>query len=99
MTINDYLVTMTKNQKTVGVAELKARLSSYLREARRGHSVTICDRDTPVARLVPVDASTPLIVRPRSSRFSSLQAVPLPPPHRRAADAVALLLEDRQSGR
>jgi len=88
-----------KNRKTVGVAELKARLSAYLREARRGRSVTICDRDTPVARLVPVEASTPLTVRLRSSEFSSIQAVPLPPPLRRGVDAVALLLEDRQSGR
>ncbi len=86
---------MMKHRKTVGVAELKARLSAYLREARRGRSVTICDRDTPVARLVPVDPSTPLIVRARSSAFPSLQAVPLPPPLRRGVDAVALLLEER----
>lgn len=88
-----------KDRKTVGVAELKARLSAYLREARRGHSVTICDRDTPVARLVPVDVSTPLIVRSRSSAFPSLQAVPLPPPSCPEVDAVAILLEDRHSGR
>ena len=86
---------MTKNRKIVRVAELKARLSAYLREARRGHSVTICDRDTPVARLVPVDITTPLIVRPRSSAFRSLQSVPLPPPLRCEVDPVALLLEER----
>lgn len=95
VTTDDYLVTMTKNWKTVGVAELKARLSAYLREARRGPSVTICDRDTPVARLLPVEASTPLIVRARSSAFPSLQAVPLPPPLWRGVDAAAILLEDR----
>lgn len=100
VTCHDYLVTMTKKDRTtVGVAELKARLSAYLREARRGHSVTICDRDTPVARLVPADNTSPLIVRPGSAAFPSLQAVPLPPPLRGDVDAVALLLEDRHSGR
>lgn len=89
----------TPPERTVRVAELKARLSAYLRAARRGQTVTICDRDTPVARLVPVDAETALVVRSRSTAFATLQAVPLPPPLRSGVDAVALLLEDRDSGR
>jgi prevent-host-death family protein len=35
------------------VAALKARLTEEIRAARRGHPVTVYDRDTPVARLVP----------------------------------------------
>lgn len=88
-----------KGERTVRVAELKAGLSAYLRAARRGQTVTICDRDTPVARLVPIDAETALVVRPRSAEFPTLQSVPLPPPLRSGVDAVALLLEDRGSGR
>jgi prevent-host-death family protein len=43
----------------VTVAELKARLSSYLREVRQGKSFTVVSRDIPVATLgphVPEDA-------------------------------------------
>ncbi|MGN6592463.1 MAG: type II toxin-antitoxin system Phd/YefM family antitoxin, partial [Terriglobales bacterium] len=31
----------------VGIAELKANLSSFLRRVRRGESVIVLDRDTP----------------------------------------------------
>ena len=38
---------------TVSVSELKANLSRYLREVRRGGELQVTDRGTPVARLVP----------------------------------------------
>ncbi len=38
---------------TVSVSDLKANLSRYLREVRRGNEVQVLDRGTPVARLVP----------------------------------------------
>ena len=38
--------------KTASVTELKARLSHYLRMARRGSEVQILERGTPIARLV-----------------------------------------------
>ena len=41
--------------KSVKIAELKARLSAYLAEVRRGETVVVCDRHTPVARLVPYE--------------------------------------------
>jgi prevent-host-death family protein len=41
-------------QVTVGIRELKARLSSYVRQAKSGASVIITDRGEPVARLVPM---------------------------------------------
>jgi prevent-host-death family protein len=44
-------------QVTVGIRELKARLSSYVRQARSGASVIITDRGEPVARLVPMGRS------------------------------------------
>ena len=37
----------------VRVAELKARLSEYLRRVRGGHEVTVLHRETPIARIVP----------------------------------------------
>lgn len=40
---------------TVSVSELKANLSRYLREVRRGGEVQVLDRGTPVARLTGPD--------------------------------------------
>ena len=37
---------------TASISELKANLSRYLREVRRGGEVQVLDRGTPVARLV-----------------------------------------------
>lgn len=39
--------------KTAKIAELKAKLSSYLAEVRAGDTVVVYDRKTPIARLVP----------------------------------------------
>ena len=42
---------------TVTVAELKAKLSHYLREVREGRSFTVLSRDIPVATLGPYEAA------------------------------------------
>jgi prevent-host-death family protein len=50
----------------VSVSELKAHLSRYLREVRRGGEVQIIERGKPVARLIAVaDAETESGVEPR----------------------------------
>jgi prevent-host-death family protein len=98
MTIYDYLVVMKKiPEKTVKVAELKAQLSAYLRAARRGHAVTVCDRDTPVARLVPYAVEgEPLSVRLPMRKWGSME---LPPPLGRRIESLAALLDERQPSR
>jgi prevent-host-death family protein len=83
--------------KKVRVAQLKARLSEYLRAARRGHEVTVFDRDQPIAKLVPYAPTGVLSVREPNASYGRLADVPLPPPLRLDVDAVDLLLEDRQS--
>lgn len=40
---------------TVGVAELKAKLSEYLSRARAGEEVVVTDRGRPVARIGPAE--------------------------------------------
>jgi len=42
--------------RSVNVAELKNRLSKYLRFAKSGEEVVIRDRNLPVAKLVPFSA-------------------------------------------
>lgn len=42
---------------TASISEAKAKLSSLLERVRAGEEVTITDRGTPVARIVPLSAS------------------------------------------
>ncbi len=94
MTINGYHMVMKK----AGVAELKARLSHYLRAVRRGETVTILDRDTPVAQIVPVQQPA-LQVREPIPGSPPFNRVPLPPPLDPDIDIVQLLMEERQNHR
>ena len=97
MTSGDYLMVM----KRVGVAELKSRLSAYLRSVRRGEILTVLDRDTPIARVVPYDAPEPLTIRMPLPGAGRLADVPLPPPLPLPpeVDILALLRQERQSDR
>lgn len=83
--------------KNPGVAELKAKLSEFLRHVRKGHEVVIMDRDQPVARLIPFAERQALVVREPVSRYRTLGDIPLPKPVKLDVDPVQLLLEDRQS--
>jgi antitoxin (DNA-binding transcriptional repressor) of toxin-antitoxin stability system len=96
MTIHDYHMAM----KSVKIAELKARLSEHLRQVRRGHVLTVLDRDTPVAQLAPyMKEADALRVRHPLRRVASLHEVPIPPPLKIDIDAADLLAEERQSER
>lgn len=44
--------------RTVNVADLKDRLSAYLRQVREGEEILIKDRTRPVALIVPLSART-----------------------------------------
>jgi len=78
----------------VGIADLKARLSEHLRRVRSGRTLTVLDRDTPVAQIVPYDAQPSLEIRRATRKPSQLR---LPPPPSKPTDSLALLLKDRES--
>ena len=42
-------------KNTTSVAQLKARLSEYLRRVKAGHDIVITERGLPIARLIPLD--------------------------------------------
>ena len=85
---------------TVRIADLKARLSEHLRAVRRGRTLTILDRDRPIARIVPYDgARRPLSIRAPRSGGVPVHRVPLPPPLRLKIDVMDLLAEERQRER
>ena len=84
----------------VRIADLKSRLSEHLRKVRAGRSLTILDRDTPIARIVPwLEGDITLRVRSPLAGAPTLQRVPLPPPLRSQGDVVKLLMEERLGDR
>lgn len=85
--------------KQVRIAELKARLSEYLRAVRRGETIAVLDRETPVAQIVPVRGRTALRVRKPAPGTPPPNRVPLPKRLRLDVDVVQLLLEERQGHR
>ena len=91
MTSDGHMVTMKK----VGIAELKAGLSAYLAEVRGGEHFIVCDRATPVARLVPYgDEEQTLIVPPQAPPIAAKRIKPVK--LRRRVDVVALLRDSRE---
>jgi prevent-host-death family protein len=76
----------------VRLADLKARLSEHLRSVRNGSTLTVFDRDTPIARIVPY-AEQPLEIRRANRRLRDLK---LPPRPSKRTDSVAVLVEDRR---
>ena len=86
--------------KSVGIAELKARLSEYLRQVRRGHHLTVLDRETPIARIVPVqDRNGDWVVREPEPGAPAPGKLRLPPPLPLELDIVEILLQERQRER
>ena len=95
--------------KRARIAELKNRLSYYLRFVRRGQSVLIYDRDLAIARIDPVRSpatfeSADWIADLEQAGILRAPTVPLPRdwlgkriPAK--GDVVAALLEERDSGR
>ncbi|MGH7233711.1 MAG: type II toxin-antitoxin system Phd/YefM family antitoxin [Nitrospiraceae bacterium] len=89
-------MTMSK----VRIADLKSHLSEYLRKVRNGRSLTVLDRDTPIARIVPYEENgASLKVRVPVPGSPKPARVPLPPPLCVHVDIVKLLLEERQGER
>lgn len=87
---------------TVKIAELKSHLSEHLRQVKRGHTLIILDRNTPIARVIPYadDAQAGLLqIREPLPQSPKLHQIPLPPPLRLRKDIVELLLEERQGTR
>jgi len=80
----------------VTVAQLKSRLSHYLREVRAGRSFTVVSHGIPVATLGPHDpsAESELLSLPPDPQAPPLSAPVLGRPSR-APDVVELLRRDR----
>ena len=96
--------------RMANIAELKNRLSFYVRQVRRGETILVLDRRTPVARLVPVADPSGMGDDEGEAWLSQMQKRGVihigrrrgvdellkPPPGRRAGGGVERLIEERQ---
>jgi prevent-host-death family protein len=82
--------------ESVRIGELKARLSEYLRRVRRGRTLIVTDRETPIAQIVPYQAdAASLTVRHPMPDAPRLAAIRMPPPLAIRVDVVQLLAKER----
>jgi prevent-host-death family protein len=64
---------------TVGVKELKNRLTQYLRRTKRGEEVIITERGTPIALIQPIrNADKAVSLEARLARLAAQGVVALP---------------------
>jgi len=96
MVRRDYCLVMIH----VRIADLKSRLSEYLRNVRRGNSITVLDRETPFAKIGPYgEKGLFLSVRAPLQGAPKLRNIPLPPPLKLRKHILHRLFEERQSER
>jgi prevent-host-death family protein len=81
--------------KNANVSDLKAHLSEYLAQVRQGEIVTVYDRRTPIARMVPLDSpGDDFEVTEPEAAGAELRGLPRVRLHH-AVDLGALLRQDR----
>ena len=96
--------------RTVNIAELKNRLSTYITYAKAGETVIIRDRNTPVAQLVPFAPNEDLSDEERSLVADGIMTMPkkpwdfdafdkLPWPKVEGNALTQALLDERNEGR
>ena len=85
--------------KHVGIAELKSRLSEFLRIVQGGESIAVFDRNRAVAEIVPIRERSGLRIRKPSTDSPKPNKVALPKPTIQKIDVLQLLLEERQNRR
>lgn len=85
--------------KQVGIAELKSRLSEFLRAVQGGESIAVLDRNRAVAHIVPIPERPGLRIRSPAADSPKPNKVSLPKTATQKIDVVALLLEERQDHR
>jgi len=81
--------------KQVGVADLKNNLSRHLRAVEAGEVIEVTDHERPIARLVPIETKTQLVLRPPLRPFAEIRDNVYRPANL-PISSLDLLLEDRR---
>jgi prevent-host-death family protein len=82
-------------EASVGVRELKNRLSEYLRRVKAGETITITERGKPVGQIVPVQEDlTSRLKKMAAAGVIDWNGQPLPPYQPKAVNHSQQLLSD-----
>jgi prevent-host-death family protein len=90
------------HETKVGIRELKARLSEYIRQVKAGRTVIITERGRAVARLVPADYPVEdrlqAMLDAGLAEWSGNRLPPVKPPAKvkRGHSVADMLVEDRR---
>jgi len=76
------------------VAELKNNLSRHLRSVEAGETIEVTDHDRPIARLIPIERKSRLVVWPAMRPFSEVSHLRFEPLNL-PVSSLELLREDR----
>jgi prevent-host-death family protein len=85
--------------KRVRIAELKSKLSEFLRAVQGGESITVLDRNTPIVQIVPLSERPGIRIRKPAPGSPAPNKVLLPKPAKLELDVLQVLLEERQAHR
>lgn len=97
--------------KSANISEIRDHLSEYLRTVRKGETVIVYDRETPIARLEPIPASGQShllfyrralaagILTPPRVVDDTLKTLSPPGKSKRPARLLEALIEERRGGR
>lgn len=95
--------------KTVNIGDLKANLSAHLKLVRKGEEVLVCDRNKPVARIVPYqtdDHSEQMkrliasgVIRPPKKPRPDGHSFPIPTGRVISDEVMAKVWEEEREGR
>jgi len=89
-------------EMTVGIRDLKAQLSNYLRQVKAGATLIITERGRPVGRIVPLSPSVEdrvqELIQAGLMAWSGNKLAPMAPVARTRGNRMVadLLLEDRE---
>ena len=87
----------TLHSQSLKICDLKSNLRGILRAVRAGQQFTVCDGDTPVARIVPCHGPAEGLVVRRAVR--ALHEFRRPAPIEPAIDSRSVLMAERESAR
>jgi antitoxin (DNA-binding transcriptional repressor) of toxin-antitoxin stability system len=84
--------------KRVRMGELRANLRELILAVQGGAEIVVLNRDTPVARIIPMPEDQPLVIREAAGRPGDVKLPRLAKQNSRIS-AVGLLLADRNKDR
>jgi len=85
---------------SVNIALFKAKMGSFLKIIRRGGSLILLDRQLPIAKLLPVETSSPLPLIPPEVSFSAVKVLLKQIPRlAKKTDSFSVLQEMRKKDR